>query len=108
MIESKTVIDTEKTGENLRRYAKSCGYSVKDIQEFLGLSCPQPVYRWFKGTILPSVDNLLRLSELFDVHMEDLLIKRSVPFTYDFYLDMTIDSVYFLKRMQAYCSFLSA
>ena len=77
MFESKTIIDMEKTGNNLRKYAYACGYSVKDIQQYLGLSCPQPVYRWFKGTILPSVDNLLRLSELFHVHMENLLVKHT-------------------------------
>ena len=50
MIESKTIIDMEKTGNNLRKYAYENGYSVKDIQQYLGLSCPQPVYRWFNNT----------------------------------------------------------
>lgn len=50
--------------------------SIKDIQEYLHLSCPQPVYRWIKGKILPSVDHLLMLSELFGVHMEKLLVKK--------------------------------
>ena len=68
MIESKTIIDMEKTGNNLRKYAYENGYSVRDIQQYLGLSCPQPIYRWFKGIILPSVDNLLRLSEFKSFH----------------------------------------
>jgi len=46
---------------------------VKDIQEYLKLACPQSIYRWYKGQILPSVDNLLMLSRLLGVHMEDLL-----------------------------------
>lgn len=75
---SKTKIDMEKTGMWLKTLARFNGYSVKEIQEYLGLSCPQPVYRWFKGLILPSVDNLLRLSELFHMHMEELLITDSV------------------------------
>ena len=50
------------------------GCSVRDIQEYLQLSCPQPIYRWFQGRILPSVDHLYMLSRLFQVHMEDLLI----------------------------------
>ena len=49
----------------------------------LGLSCPQPVYRWYKGVILPSVDNLLRLSELYKVHMEELLVKTGYILSYD-------------------------
>ena len=45
MFESKSIIDMEQTGNNLHNYALRYGYSVKDIQKYLGLSCPQPVYR---------------------------------------------------------------
>ena len=53
------------------------GYDVKDIQEILQLSCPQPIYRWLKGQILPSVNHLWMLSRLFRVHIEDLLIEKT-------------------------------
>lgn len=75
MISSKTSIDMIETGKRLKKLARRSGYSVKDIQQYLGLSCPQPVYRWYKGVILPSIDNLLKLSELYQVHMEELLVK---------------------------------
>ena len=71
------VIDMEKTGFLLKLYSMKYGYSVKDIQTYIGLSCPQPVYRWFKGKILPSVENLLKLSELYNVHMEELIVKKA-------------------------------
>ena len=83
MISSKTSIDMMETGKRLKKLAQRSGYSVKDIQKYLGLSCPQPVYRWYKGVILPSVDNLLRLSELFHVHMEELLVKAGYVLSYD-------------------------
>ena len=35
------------------------------------------MYRWYKGAILPSIDNLLKLSELYNLHMEELLIKTN-------------------------------
>lgn len=69
-------IDMQRTGIRLKEFIQKSGYCVADIQEYLHLSCPQPVYRWFKGTILPSVDHLLMLSELLGVHMEDLLVKK--------------------------------
>ena len=50
--------------------------SVKDIQMYLNLSCPQPIYRWISGKTLPSVDHLLALSEIFGVHMEEMLVKK--------------------------------
>lgn len=67
-------IDMKKTGLLLKNRIFSAGYSVKDIQEKLGLSCPQPIYRWFKGLILPSVNHLFVLSQLLGVHMEELLV----------------------------------
>lgn len=70
-----SAINMKKTGIRIQEYAGNYGYSVKYIQEYLGLSCPQPVYRWYKGQILPSVDNLLKLSELFHTHMENLIVK---------------------------------
>lgn len=108
MIESKTTIDMEKTGKKLQRYTKEFGYSVKDIQHYLGLSCPQPVYRWYKGVILPSVDNLLRLSELFHVHMEDLLVgKNEVVESPDYRIEEQNREL-LLRRMKVYYVKLSA
>ena len=75
------IIDLERTGKRLKAIAVQKGYSVKSIQEYLGLSCPQPIYRWYKGMILPSVDHLLMLSELYQVHMEDLLVKKNIKLT---------------------------
>ena len=103
MFRSKTTIDMEKTGRNLQGYVDKFGYSVKDIQQYLGLSCPQSIYRWFKGGVLPSVDNLLRLSELFNVHMEELIVKRT---SRNYYVDYSVsetDSILFIQRIQAYC-----
>ena len=69
-------IDMKKTGILLKETIEKVGYTVKDIQKILHLSCPQPIYRWFKGIILPSVDHLYVLSQLLKLHMEDLLVPR--------------------------------
>lgn len=96
MISSKTAIDMIETGKRLKKLAQRNGYSVKDIQQYLGLSCPQPIYRWYKGDILPSVDNLLRLSELYQVHMEELLVKTGYILKYD------TENSYFEERIREY------
>lgn len=49
-------IDQEKPGIKLKMILKSAGYDVKYVQNYLHLSCPQSIYRWFKGKILPSVN----------------------------------------------------
>lgn len=77
----KPIIDMKKTGENLKRHILNKGYSVRTVQERLHFSCPQPVYRWFQGKILPSIDHLFALSLLLNTPMEDLLI----PVTQDIF-----------------------
>jgi len=77
-------IDMQQTGRRLKHMIESAGYTPRIIQEYLHLSCVQPIYRWYKGKILPSVDHLLMLSELLHVHMEDLLVKKnSIPAVFD-------------------------
>lgn len=68
-------LDVRLTGQRIHNVMKERGYTVRQIQEMLNLSCPQPVYRWIRGYTLPSTDNLYRLSKLFCVHMEDLLVE---------------------------------
>ncbi len=67
-------IDQQRTGQKLKLMFKLAGFDVKYIQEYLNLSCPQPIYRWFKGQNLPSVESLYSLSSLLGVHMEELLV----------------------------------
>lgn len=62
-----------ETGRKIKRHMIRKGYSVRMLQEYLCLSCPQPIYRWFKGKALPTVEHLYRLSRLFGIHMEELL-----------------------------------
>jgi len=67
-------IDIKKTGKHLQQLIKESKYSVKQIQEYLYLSCPQPIYRWFKGQILPSLNHMYALSLLLGVPMEELIV----------------------------------
>ena len=71
-----TNIDMEKTGKRLKDAIKAAGFDVKTIQNYLHLSCPQPIYRWFRGKVLPSVDHLYVLSGLLGVHMEELIVPK--------------------------------
>lgn len=78
-------IDQQRTGQKQKIMMKLAGYDVKYIQEYLNLSCPQPVYRWFKGQILPSVEKLCALSNLLGVHMEELLVLQGQPINIGLY-----------------------
>ena len=67
-------IDLKKTGEWLRILCKHFGFSVKYLQEYLHISSNQAIYEWFNGHTLPSVNNLLALSNLLNVPMNYLLV----------------------------------
>ncbi len=67
-------IDLKKTGAWLRTLCSYKGYSVKDIQNYLHISSNQAIYEWFNGHTLPSVNNLLALSALLGVSINNLLV----------------------------------
>ena len=69
-------IDLIETGKNITRLRKEKGLSVKDLQKIFGFTTPQAIYKWQHGECLPTVDNLLALSRILHVRMEDLLEER--------------------------------
>lgn len=68
------VIDMIATGINITRMRISAGLTVKDVQDIFGFSTPQAIYKWQRGTALPTVDNLVVLAVLFGVKIDDILI----------------------------------
>lgn len=68
------VIDLNETGNNIKRLRKQRGFSVAQLQEFFGFENPNAIYKWQKGASLPTVDNLLALSVLFNVNMNEILV----------------------------------
>ena len=71
-----SVIDMVKTGENIARLRKEAGLSVREIQEAFGFSTPQSVYKWQRGIALPTVDNLVVLSTLLGVTVDEIITRK--------------------------------
>ena len=71
------VIDLTATGAHLKELLEERGVTVQDIQEAMGLASPQAVYRWLRGSNMPSVDNLYALSRFFDVRMDNVIFDKS-------------------------------
>lgn len=69
-------LDMIMAGQILKNKIRKCGYTVREIQKLLHLSCPQPIYRWMRGCTMPSLDNLYVLSSILGTHMEDLLLPK--------------------------------
>ena len=68
------VIDMTATGINIARLRVNAGITVKDLQDIFGFNTPQAIYKWQRGTALPTVDNLVVLAAVFGVKIDDILV----------------------------------
>lgn len=68
------VINLPETGRRIEWQRRKAGMTVRDLKTYFGFEYPQAIYKWQHGECLPTVDNLLALSRLLQVSMEDLLV----------------------------------
>ena len=68
------VIDLTATGVNITRLRAKAGLTVKDLQDIFGFSTPQAIYKWQRGTALPTLDNLVVLAAILGVRIDDIII----------------------------------
>ena len=47
---------------------------MKDLQDIFGFATPQAIYKWQKGTAMPTIDNLVVLAMVFQVKMDDIIV----------------------------------
>lgn len=74
MMTNIPVINMVATGQNITRLRKQAGLSVSNLQQIFGFSTPQAIYKWQRGTALPTVDNLVVLSVLFNTSINNILV----------------------------------
>ena len=68
-------IDQVETGRNIKNLRLAHGLTVKDVQDFFNFDAPQAIYKWERGATLPNLDNLAALSDLYDVLIDDILVR---------------------------------
>ena len=71
------VIDMTATGQNIVRLRKRAGLTVKDLQDIFGFATPQAIYKWQRGTAMPTLDNIAVLAAVFGVMIDDIIIYQS-------------------------------
>ncbi|MBR6050521.1 MAG: helix-turn-helix transcriptional regulator [Clostridia bacterium] len=69
----KPIIDLVATGANIKLLRRERGVTVAKIQSFLSLESPRSIYKWQSGSTLPNVENLLGLSIILGVSMNDIV-----------------------------------
>ena len=68
------VIDMTATGKNIERLRKRAGLTVKDMQDVFGFSTPQAIYKWQRGTAMPTLDNLVVLAAIFNATIDEIIV----------------------------------
>ena len=70
------VLDVEATGRRISELRKEKHIKVERLAELLGLCSVQAVYKWQRGDCMPTVDNLVVLSGIFEVPIDSIVQKR--------------------------------
>ena len=68
--------EVETVSHNLKRLRLENHYSVKDVQDYLGVT-NKAVYKFENGRSCPSIDNLLALMKLYKADVDDILEERA-------------------------------
>lgn len=68
-------INHEKTGQRIRELRKASGFTVNQIAEMLETS-EVAVYKWQNGSAIPSLENMLILSRIFEVPIEEIVVEN--------------------------------
>lgn len=67
-------INMIKSGKPIKQLISESGYSIHEIMRIVGITAEQTVYKWYRGQSLPSLEALVILCKLFDLHMSELLV----------------------------------
>lgn len=72
------VVDTVATGNNIGVLRDKNGLTNSDIAKALGFTTKNAIYKWLNGLSMPSLDNLVGLSEIFKLSVDDILVTKNV------------------------------
>ncbi len=69
-------INMRATGDNIIRMRQRMGMTVQDLQNIFGFSTPQAIYKWQRGTAMPTLDNLVVLASVFSTTMDAIVVRN--------------------------------
>jgi DNA-binding XRE family transcriptional regulator len=70
------MVEKGRTPNRLKKYRCMHGYSQTDLARKLGMKKSNLISQWEKGTVIPSLDNLLKLCVLYNTLIEELYFER--------------------------------
>ena len=97
-------------GEKIQKYRKSLGLSQEELGQKLLVS-RQTISLWEKDQTVPTIDNLMRLSEIFEISVDEILhseskeqsaeIQPNESYRFTF-LKQELNEIYRLQRKSVY------
>ena len=70
------VIDPVMTGKNIKELIRNSGNTVAEVGRLLGIADRSTMYKWLRGDALPGIDNMLALSMILGVSINEMLATR--------------------------------
>jgi len=67
------VIDLRSTGARINELRRERGITVDDLRVYLGMNNPNSIYKWFRGEVLPTLENMYALSVILEVPIDDII-----------------------------------
>lgn len=79
----KPVLDLAATGIKIKTVMKQKGVTPRQLQIILDFPYVQTVYNWFAGKNMPTIDNLVVLSQILGVQVDDLIVTKTIEVEID-------------------------
>ena len=72
----KATLDKKLTGRRIRSLIATSIITYEEIAFRLELASPRVIYEWAAGRKLPSIENLVNHTLMFNVKIEDVVVLR--------------------------------
>ena len=69
-------VDTLATGRRIRKLLDDADISIRELQDIMGFTTRNAIYKWTQGKCLPSIDNLVVLSMVLGVSINEIVVVR--------------------------------
>ena len=67
------VIDLHSTGARINELRRERGITVDELRVYLGMNNPNSIYKWFRGEVLPTLENMYALSVILEVPIDEII-----------------------------------
>ena len=74
MSSTMPTINMAATGANIKALLKARNLKVADVQNTCRFNTPQAIFKWMRGDAMPSIDNLVILSHMLGVTIDQIII----------------------------------